>query len=96
MPLLLIATITAKPDHTADLKAALLDLVAAVRTEPACLLYELYESTEAPERFIMHERWQDQAGLDAHNQMPHMAAFSAKAGGWLAGPVGLTVVPEQP
>lgn len=83
MSLLLIANITAKPGCGPDLKPALLELVEAVRTEPACLLYELYESAESPDRFIMHERWPDQAGLDAHNQMPHMAAFQQKAGSLL-------------
>lgn len=92
MSLLVFAAITARPGAEADLKAGLLELVAQVRTEAACQLYELYESTEQPERFIMHERWDDEAGLQAHNQMPHMAAFGAKAGNWLAKPVELTKV----
>ncbi len=90
MPLLVFATITARPGAESDLKSGLLELVTQVRTEPACQLYELYQSTEQPERFIMHERWDNEAGLQAHNQMPHMQAFGAKAKDWLAGPVELT------
>ena len=92
MPLLVFATITAKAGAETNLKNALRELVPNVRTEPACQLYELYESTEHPERFIMHERWDDEAGLLAHTQMAHMKAFGEKANDWLAGPVALTKV----
>lgn len=92
MPLLVFATITAQPGAGPELKAALLELVRDVRTEAACQLYELYESTEHPDQFIMHERWDDEAGLLAHTTMPHMKAFAEKAGGWLAGPAELTKV----
>ncbi|AKD54635.1 putative quinol monooxygenase [Spirosoma radiotolerans] len=92
MPLLVFAEITAKAGAETNLKNALHELVLAVRTEPACQLYELYESTEHPERFIMHERWDDEAGLQAHNQMAHMKTFGEKAKDWLAGPAALTKV----
>ena len=92
MPLLVFATIKAKPGAETTLKNALIDLVGEVKTEAACQQYELYESTEHPERFIMHEIWDDEAGLLAHTQMPHMKAFGAKAKDWLAGPAELTRV----
>ncbi len=92
MPLLVFATITAKPGAGTTLKNALIDLVGEVKTEAACQQYELYESTEHPERFIMHEIWDDEAGLQAHSQMPHMKVFGAKAKDWLAGPAELTKV----
>lgn len=92
MPLLVFATITAKAGAETNLKNALRELVLDVRTEPACQLYELYESTEHPERFIMHERWNDEAGLLAHTQMAHMKTFGEKAKDWLVGPPALTKV----
>ena len=92
MPLLVFAAITAKTGAETNLKNALRELVLDVRTEPACQLYELYESTEHPERFIMHERWDDEAGLLAHNQMALMKTFGEKAKDWLAGPAVLTQV----
>ncbi|GAB3791692.1 hypothetical protein GCM10028819_00550 [Spirosoma humi] len=92
MPLLVFANITAKTGAEANLKNALRELVLDVRTEPACQLYELYESVDHPERFVMHERWNDEAGLLAHNQMAHMKAFGEKAKDWLAGPAVLTKV----
>lgn len=92
MPLLVFATITAQPGAEVDLKNALSELVLDVRTEAACQLYELYQSTEHPERFIMHERWDDEAGLLAHSKMPHMKVFADKAKDWLTGPAELTKV----
>ncbi len=90
MPLLVFAEITARPGAETDLKAGLYDLIQAVRQEDACQYYELFQSTEQPTKFIMHELWTDEAGLQAHNQMPHMREFGAKAKDWLAGPVKLT------
>jgi quinol monooxygenase YgiN len=92
MPLLVFATITARPGAGSDLKAALTELVKEVRAEAACQLYELYVNTEHPDQFIMHERWDDEAGLMAHSTMPHMKAFADKAKDWLAGPAQLTKV----
>ncbi len=90
MPLLVIAEITARPGAETELKAGLHELIEQVRQEEACLQYELFQSTEQPTKFIMHELWTDEAGLQAHNQMPHMSAFGAKAKDWLAAPVKLT------
>ncbi len=92
MPLLVFATIAARPGAETALRDGLQDLVTQVRTEAACQFYELYESTEHPGQFIMHEMWADEAGLRAHSQMPHMEAFSIKASEWLASPPVLTKV----
>ena len=92
MPLLVFATITARPGAESFLKNGLLDLIPQVRAEAACQRYELYESTEQPGRFIMHELWDNEAGLLAHSQMPHMKAFGERAKDWLTGPAELTKV----
>ncbi|QIP14033.1 antibiotic biosynthesis monooxygenase [Spirosoma aureum] len=92
MPLGVFAIITARPGAEAELRNGLYNLVVKVREEDACLLYELFESAEHPEKFIMHELWTDEAGLQAHDQMPHMKAFGEKATNWLAGPVELIKV----
>jgi quinol monooxygenase YgiN len=92
MSLLVFATIRAKPGAGAALKKAFLDLIPQVRAEAACQLYELYESLEHPDQFIMHERWDDEAGLTAHANMPHMNAFKQQFGNLMAGPAQLTTV----
>ncbi|QKZ14249.1 putative quinol monooxygenase [Spirosoma sp. KUDC1026] len=90
MPLTVFATIIAKPSHEEELRNGLYNLVMKVRDEDACLLYELYESAEHPTHFIMHEIWTDEAGLQAHDQMPHLIEFVEKSRPWLATPVVLT------
>jgi quinol monooxygenase YgiN len=96
MPLLVFATIPATPGKEEALKQAFLELIPVVLTEPACQRYELYQSAENPTRLIMHELWDDEAGLQAHSQMPHMNAFREKAiaEGWFAGPVELKKIQE--
>ena len=89
MALTVFAVIIARPGAEADLRNGLYNLIPKVREEDACILYELYESPEHPERFIMYEIWTDEAGLQAHNQMPHMQEFAQEAGHWLAAPVEL-------
>ncbi|QJW89723.1 antibiotic biosynthesis monooxygenase [Spirosoma taeanense] len=92
MPLSVFATIHARPGCEAQLRNGLFNLVAKVREEDACLLYELYESAEHPTHFIMHELWTDEAGLLAHEQMPHMKEFGELAKDWFAAPVELTKI----
>ncbi|XWW44264.1 antibiotic biosynthesis monooxygenase [Fibrella sp. USSR17] len=94
MSLLVFATITAKPGLGAELKAAFLDLIPQVRAEAACQLYELYESAEHTDQFIMRERWDDEAGLATHAAMPHMDAFKQQFGSLMAGPAELTTVQQ--
>ncbi|MBO0948667.1 putative quinol monooxygenase [Fibrella forsythiae] len=94
MSLLVFATITAKPGLGEELKAAFLDLIPQVRAEAACQLYELYVSMENPDQLIMHELWDNEAGLAAHAAMPHMDAFKQQFGSLMAGPAILTSVQQ--
>jgi quinol monooxygenase YgiN len=41
---------------------------AGVREEPGCLQYELYQSTERPDHFVLMEKWSDQDTLAVHSQ----------------------------
>jgi quinol monooxygenase YgiN len=89
-----VATIPAKPEAAAAIREALTVLAEATRAEDGCLAYELFESTSAPGTFVTLERWTDQAALDAHMTMPHVAAAFAAADGALIGEVAIH--PLQP
>ncbi len=89
-----VATIPAKPEAADAIRAALKDLVAATLAEDGCLAYDLFESASAPGTFVTVERWTDQAALDAHLGMPHVAAAFAAADGALSGDVAIH--PLQP
>tara|TARA_R110002096_G_scaffold405440_1_gene603486 strand:- start:74 stop:376 length:303 start_codon:yes stop_codon:yes gene_type:complete len=47
----------------------------ASRAEPGCHAYAFYQDLEDPTRIRIYEEWEDQAALDAHFAMPHMATF---------------------
>lgn len=36
------------------------------RQEPGCARFEVYHSNTDPTRFVLNERWESQAALDAH------------------------------
>ena len=83
-PLVVIATLIAKPGQAAALQKHLETLVQATRQEPGCITYELHQDLESPEGFYMFERWIDAAALQSHDGTAHIQAFRAAAGELLA------------
>lgn len=57
-----------------DTKAVAID----TRAEPGCLFYGMAVDDAAVGRFLVAQRWRDQAALDAHLDTPHAAAFLKK------------------
>src|SRR5690242_6728401 len=70
-----VATFQARPGQEAELKKALIGLVAPTRQEAGCLNYDLHVSSEDPARFLFHENWTTKAHLDAHLQNTHIQAL---------------------
>jgi quinol monooxygenase YgiN len=60
-----VITFRVKPGAGPDFVAKFSPIVASVRKEPGCLEYQLFVAQDAPETFVMLERWQDQAALEA-------------------------------
>ena len=73
--LTVVATFEARPGKEAELRAALIGLVAPTRKESGCINYDLHISTETPKKFLFHENWTSKAALDAHLQTPHIQAL---------------------
>jgi quinol monooxygenase YgiN len=67
-----IATFQARPGKEAELRNALIGLVAPTRKEAGCINYDLHSSPEDPAKFLFHENWTGKAALDAHLQSPHV------------------------
>ena len=80
MPLTVIATLKAKQGREDNLFRELQALVAPTQAEQGCLVYELHRSHEEAGTFMFYEQWADRPVWDAHMQMPHLTAFSAKQG----------------
>ncbi|WP_421021683.1 putative quinol monooxygenase, partial [Klebsiella pneumoniae] len=45
------------------------------RQEPGCIEYHMLRDQQDPSLFVFFEVWADQAALDVHSALPHMAAF---------------------
>jgi quinol monooxygenase YgiN len=67
-----IATFQARPGKEAELKKALLALIAPTRQEAGCLNYDLHTRPDDPARFLFHENWTSKAHLDAHLNNTHI------------------------
>ncbi len=70
-----VATFEARPGKEAELKQALLGLLAPTRKEAGCINYDLHVSSESPAKFLFHENWESKEMLDAHLKSPHIAAL---------------------
>ena len=70
-----VATFQAKPGKEAELKKALIGLVAPTRQEAGCINYDLHQLPEDPTKFLFHENWTSKAHLDTHLQSPHLKAL---------------------
>ena len=81
----IVATIRAKAGQEAELKAAALQLVAAVRAnEPGCLLYTLSQG-DAPGSFVFMERYADEEALAAHRGTAHFKTLGRAMGAFMDG-----------
>jgi len=80
-----VATFQAKPGKEAELKKALISLVAPTRKEAGCINYDLHISPEDPAKFLFHESWTSKAALDAHLQITHIQVLLPRLDGLCVG-----------
>ena len=78
MSVVVVATISPKPDHVDAVREALLAAVPLVHAEPGCELYALHEDGG---RFVMVERWESPEALKVHGKAEALTTL----GGHLAG-----------
>ncbi|MCU1595000.1 MAG: antibiotic biosynthesis monooxygenase [Frankiales bacterium] len=88
--LVVIAHLNAKPESRDLLANALAKAAAASRGDAGCLSYVFTSDLENPNHFISVETWTDQASLDAHFTMPHLAELFTVAGDALDGAPDIT------
>lgn len=77
---------TPAPGRAAELRAALLAVVAATRAEDGCLLYQLHEDVADPDLLAFYEIWASPAHHAAHDATPHITALQARLPELLATP----------
>jgi quinol monooxygenase YgiN len=88
-----IAIITAKPGQRDTVLAAFKSNVPLVHQEAGCIEYTPVIDLDGtpggmaklgPDAFMVVERWESQAALEAHAASAHMAAYGAKVKDLLA------------
>ncbi len=71
---IMIAGITT-PDMADYVKGYLLRMMEHSRHETGCILYNIHQSKDKPNEFMMYSVWKDQADFEKHNQTPEMQEF---------------------
>jgi len=88
MPIVVVATITPKPEHTDEVAAAFAGIIPQVHAEDGCELYALHR---AGDQLIMIERWASPEALDQHSKGAALAALNPALRGKLTGPAQIVV-----
>ena len=79
-----LAIITAKPGQRSALLQAFKTIVPVVHAEAGCVEYgpvvdiERADPAFGPDTFVVVEKWESLAALEAHAMAPHMKAYGEK------------------
>ncbi len=82
MPVVVVATLTVKPESVDTVRDILTQAVEEVHPEPGCQLYSLHQTGET---FVFVEQWADEEALKTHSTAPAVAKMFTAAGEHLAG-----------
>ena len=82
MPVVVVATLTAKPESVDTVRDILTTAAAEVHDEPGCELYSVHQSGET---FVFVEQWADEDALKTHSTAPAVTKMFTAAGEHLAG-----------
>ncbi len=81
MSIVVVATITPRPDAIDAVREALQAAVPKVHAEPGCELYALHEGDG---NFVMVERWESADAMKTHGTAEPLATLGAALAGKLA------------
>lgn len=75
MSLTLVVTWIAKPGKEAAVEQILETMITYTHAEPGCIRYEVLRSIEDRRRFVLLERYKDEAALQAHTDSEHFKRY---------------------
>ena len=84
MSVVVVATITPKPDQVVAVREALLAAVPKVHAEPGCELYAVHEGDG---QFVMVERWETPEALNVHGRAEALSTLGGQLADKLAAPL---------
>ena len=82
MSVVVVATITPKPDQVDAVREAILAAVPKVHAEPGCELYAVHEGAG---HFVMVERWETPDALQVHGSAEALTTLGGQLAGKLDG-----------
>ena len=82
MPVVVVATLIAKPESVDAVRNACQQAIPAVHEEPGCELYALHESGNT---FVFVEQWADADALTTHGKAPALTTLGGALDGHLEG-----------
>ncbi|MFC9678638.1 putative quinol monooxygenase [Streptomyces sp. NPDC056948] len=85
-PIVLVATMVAKPGQEELVEKTFKAAIPAVHAEPGCLLYALHRKAGTTGEFVMIEKWASQEALGAHMKGAAMREIGVALAQALAGP----------
>jgi quinol monooxygenase YgiN len=84
LSVVVVATITPKPDQVDAVREAILAAVPQVHAEPGCELYALHEGDGS---FVMVERWESLEALKVHGRAEALTTLGGAIADKLAAPL---------
>jgi len=93
MPVVIVASFTAKPESVDAVRAACTKAIEAAHDEPGCELYSLHQTGDT---FVFIEQWADAEALKAHGTAPAVGTLFAEIGEHLSGAPDLKMLEPIP
>ncbi|GED54831.1 MULTISPECIES: putative quinol monooxygenase [Brevibacillus] len=90
------ATMHVNPEKTETFLQEIQPLIEASRAEAGNISYNLYQSAEKENTFLMAEVWKSPDAVASHNQSDHFKAFTAKAQEFLSAPLQVDLYQGEP
>ena len=94
MSVVVVATISPKPEHADEVRQAVLDTVPLVHEEPGCERYSLHQGSDGA--LVMVEKWESPEALATHGKAEALTALSGRLAGKLTGAPAVTVLDAVP
>jgi len=86
-----IAQVKVKECVEKKVRDELMKLVTPTRSEPGCIVYDLYQDADSDAHFMFYECWKSKKDLDEHLQKPYIKAFIEKADEMLEEPMNVSL-----
>ena len=93
MPVVVVASFTAKPESTAVVRSACTAAIEAVHDEPGCELYSLHQTGDT---FVFIEQWADADALKVHGTAPAISVLFGAIGEHLSGAPDIKMLEPVP